>query len=107
MSYTVIIDVFMLLWLAALSYTYLRHVRRVMPGHDPRVVGLLKQFGEWQIEVADLRDLYERLMTSHKRLRSSAGMAKLRGIKEAAEQDDLKTASEAEILRRMNLSRRP
>ena len=49
---------------------------------DPRVLTLMKQMGDLQIELADLRDLYERLMTSHKRLRSSAGMAKLRGMDE-------------------------
>ena len=66
--------------------------------HDPRVVGLMKQIGELQIDLANLHDLYERLMTSHKRLRSSAGMAKLRGMK-ADKADGL---SEAEILRRTN-----
>lgn len=67
----------------------------------------MKRTGELEIELADLRDLYERLMTSHKRLRSSAGMAKLRGMKEKDAGNDLKHASEAEILRRLNVNRRP
>lgn len=70
---------------------------------DPRTLTLMKQMGELRIEVADLRDLYERLMKSHRRLRSSAGMAKLRGMDE---QPAMANKSEAEILAELNLQRR-
>lgn len=107
MSYTALLTIMGILWLSCLSVGVVYLVRKHKEGFDPRVVGQIKRLAEVEIQLADLHDLYERLMTSHKRLRSSAGMAKLRGIKEAEQQDDLKHASEAEILRRMNLSRRP
>jgi hypothetical protein len=75
---------------------------------DPRVIEIGKRLAYHEIEVADLRDLYERLMKSHKRLRSSAGMAKLRGMKpeEPAGNSNgsgLAHKSEAEILRELKL----
>lgn len=69
---------------------------------DPRFVPLAKSIQEVQIDLADLRDLYERLLASHKRLRSSAGMAKLRAV----EKDDLKNESEAAVLARLGLTGR-
>lgn len=107
MSYQVFLAIGAGLWLAVLSFVCAKLVFRHREGFDPRVIGLMKQLGEQRIEIADLRDLYERLMTSHKRLRSSAGMAKLRGMKEKDAEESLATASEAEILRRLNVNRRP
>lgn len=66
---------------------------------DPRVLTLMKQIGNLRIEVADLRDLYERLMTSHKRLRSSAGMAKLR----AMDKEEEPAGSDAAVLAKLGL----
>ena len=66
---------------AVFSITYALFMpKRVKRPPDPRVLTVMKHIGDLRIEVADLRDLYERLMTSHKRLRSSAGMAKLRDM---------------------------
>lgn len=107
MSYAPYLTFMAALWLACNTFFCAILWKRYKNGVDPRVLALMKRFGELEIELADMRDLYERLMTSHKRLRSSAGMAKLRGIKDNEAQDDLKTASEAEILRRMNINRRP
>ena len=86
----------------SLFMTYRPPKRKPRP--DPRVLTLIKDIGQLRIEVADLHDLYERLMASHKRLRSSAGMAKLRAIDQA---NDLDRKSEAEILAQLNLQRRP
>lgn len=107
MSYAALLTVIGVLWLAGNTFALIYLVRDRRTGFDPRVIGQMKRLAEVEIQLADLHDLYERLMTSHKRLRSSAGMARLRGIKAEEESDDLKHASEAEILRRMNVNRRP
>jgi len=107
MSYASILTVTAFLWLAINSVLLVYLLIDRKKGFDPRVVGLIKRFSELEIAYSDLQDLYERLLLSHKRLRSSAGMAKLRGMKEQDKSEDLAKASEAEILRRMNLNRRP
>lgn len=107
MSYLALLTVIGFLWLGICTFGLVYLVRDRKKGFDPRVIGQMKRLAEVEIQLADLHDLYERLMTSHKRLRSSAGMAKLRGIKSEEESNDLKHASEAEILRRMNVNRRP
>lgn len=101
MSYLVLLAILGGLWLAGLSFVCARLYLRHKQGFDPRVVGLSKSVGELSIAYADLHDLYERLLKSHKRLRSSAGMAKLRGQRDQEEREDLKNASEAEILSRL------
>lgn len=80
---------------------------RVKP-RDPRVIKVGKRVAEMEIDLADLRDLYERILLSHKRLRSSAGMAKLRGLKQEKNtagdsSNGLAQKSEAEILRELKL----
>lgn len=69
-----------------------------------RVLTLSKHVDNLRIEVADLRDLYERLMTSHKRLRSSAGMAKLRAMDEEKVEEE---PSEIAALRKLGLVKGP
>lgn len=83
-------------FLAGASY-----IARFKP-RDPRVVKVGKALSEVQIELSDLRDLYERLLASHKRLRSSAGMAKLR----ATQSDDLSKEPEAVVLSRLGITGR-
>lgn len=107
MGFAEILTITGVLWLAALTYSVVYLVRDRKSGFDPRVVGQMKRIAELEIQLADLHDLYERLMTSHKRLRSSAGMAKLRGMKQEEDKRELKHASEAEILRRLNVNRSP
>lgn len=107
MSYTALLTVLGFLCLAGLGFHAIwLHYHRER-GQDPRMTKVGKRLMEIEIQLADLHDLYERLMTSHKRLRSSAGMAKLRAVRLEEESTDLKRMSEAEILRSLNLNRRP
>lgn len=54
--------------------------------HDPRTLSVIKRQSEVELEIADLRDLHERMLASHRKLSARIGMDHARRAKKESEQ---------------------
>lgn len=54
--------------------------------YDTRVLGLMKRQNELELEVADIRELQDRVLASHKKLQARVGMDRARRAKNAVDQ---------------------
>lgn len=54
---------------------------------DPRVLGVIRRMSEVELELADLRELHERVLASHKKLSARVGMDRARRAKRESEEE--------------------